>query len=461
LTTQVSGGAPLSGAYTVNAFISYYVNGVHHISASKYAQFNASVPNPPSPGPGPGTSKQSYTPTPKIPGININSLPVALSAAVGGQLSSIINLQSISNVTEIINFTVSNNYTGIVTLSPSSITLLPGQKGSVVASIRATSSMLPGTYVIPITMNASFVGDAPASQTAYVTFTIYSNLKNGLQVLGQSYMVNNLTELSGAVSISNNGESTITNGTLTTMLPLSIAANLTEISAYGLPNNITRSTDGYAVNWNVQKILPGQILYAYYTIHNPSSASLAYYPQNIFTLPTPPVSSQVLKIISISAPTFYSNSTNKINATVFYAGSTYQPVSFSLSGPPGVTIYNSTQVVYTSPNRLLNRSFSIFVGNYTGTLLFYLTLSAGGLNNTETLPAVVLTKIPIVSPPSQKPFLISFQTLLGILEAFAGAALIFIILLVIINIKKRQRAPESKTRELVKMAKRIRGEIDE
>lgn len=445
-TILKSGVTPSVGTYTVNAFASYNANGTVETSNVVSVQFSVTQPSP-SPGGGGGGGGGGPPPSPitPIPGVTITTIPFSTSATVGQGLTSQIGIRNTATVPEIVNFTVGSNYTSLLNLSSKSLYILPGQTVEVTTTFRTTSSTAPGTYVIPLTISTTLVNGTDPKQTEYITFTVYSNLKNGLRIIGQSYLTNSLNTLSGIIEIGNYGNTSIKNGTLLTVLPLPSVLNASQITAYGLPNNITKSSDGYAIKWLVSTLPAGQLVYVYYSISNPLHLNLIAYPQNIFTVPTQVPTMSTLRVVDISAPTFYTDSVNKIEASIFYTGTSTQPISFYLAGPPSVTITNPTQIVNVSPNQLLARSFNISVGNYTGTQLFYLYITSSQANITTQVPVLVVSRQAASSTLQTQQLKSNLAMAELVLEIIAGSAIVFIILLTVYM--ARHRPPKANPRE--------------
>jgi len=452
---QISGATSVVGVYTLNAFAAYASNNATYDSNTRAVSFTVTSPGPgpsPSPGGGGGGAPQVTT----VPGISITSIPVSMSAVAGQGLSSQISVQNNQNVPETINFTVDQNFSSLLTLSARSLYLLPGQTGIVTASFKTTSTTSPGTYVIPLTITVS----DPVTQVEYLTFTVYSNAKNGLQIVGQTFLTNSLSTLSGVISISNSGNSTIRNGTLTTLLPGAYAKNVSQISAFGLPNNVTFGMNGYVVNWQVGKLQPGQVVYAYYTVRNQTNVGYLSYPQEIFSTPGTVPPSSVLRVVEISAPSLHVNSTGYVNASVFYTGTTTQQISFYLAGPPQATVSNPVQIVNASPNQLLRRRFAVSVGNYTGTLLLYLYVTSSTANLTESIPILVSALPTTTSTVAQQSSAqAGLQKAALALEAVGVMAIALIVLLSILRLRRRRpKYSAEQARNLIKLRKRIRGE---
>ncbi|MCL4389634.1 hypothetical protein M1397_03445 [Candidatus Marsarchaeota archaeon] len=468
ISIQIPNAGSSAGSYTAYMKIIYNSNGFYYNSNTRNATYTVtSPPTPPSPSPAPSPSSGpppiSVTP---VPGIAIQSIPAFVSATAGQGLTSQLTFSSsaLAQPTQI-TLSVPANFSSLITLSSRTLTLPPGGSITALITFKTTQSTLPGTYVIPLTINATPLGAADPTQTEYLTFVVYST-KNPLQILGQLYIQNSSALATGVIQVGNSGNSSIVNGTLVTMLPLLSASNSSSIVAYGLPNNITETQNGYQITWHISKLPAGQIIYAYYNVKNPNSVSLLLHAQNVFSVPSPALPTAIFKSASLSAPTFYSNSTNHIETSVFYTGTNPTNVNFVLTGPSIADILNPFQFTSATPNQYLQKEFNISVGNYTGTLLFYLTIYNGQYNQTYQLPVVVLQKppsaaiLPSIIPSTR----ISFgNVIVWILAGIGGIAVIVIIVMITRYLRTMRRPFKKEDNEinLARLRKRLRGEENE
>jgi hypothetical protein len=156
--------------------------------------------------------------------------------------------------------------------------------------------------------------------------------------------------------------------------------------------------------------------------------------------PRAPVS---VSIIRISVPVFYTDSTNRVSVYAIYSGNASQYVTFRLNSPQGVTVYNSIQTVYATPQEEMNRTFEVATGGSTGTLELNLTVTTPGANLTYPMPVFVLEKpqFTISVPPSATGYLLPA----GALVAVAVAA--YLIISRLRNARKK-KADESAMRSI-------------
>ncbi len=456
-----------AGTYTAYMKVRYNSNGFYYISNTKNVSYTVTSPPTPPPGPSPSGGAGPRPPSiTAIPGISIKSIPALVSTTAGQGITTEFTFNSsLSTPLTRINISVPANFSSLISLSSTSLTLPPGGTISFLVTFKTTAATLPGTYVIPLTINTTALGGVDPSQTEYLTYVVYSS-KNPLQILGQLYIQNSSTLATGVIQVGNSGNSAIVNGTLVTMLPLLSATNVSDVVAYGLPNNITETANGYQITWHISRLPAGQLIYAYYNVKNPGSVNLLLHSQNTFSVPSYVPPSAAFKSASLSAPTFYSNTTNHIVTSVFYTGTNPTNVNFVLTGPNAADVLNPFQFSSVAPNQYIQKEFNISVGNYTGTLLFYLTISNGQYNQTYQLPVVVLQKpqssgiLPSIIP---SPGISLGGILVWILAGIGGLAVIVIIVVSIGYLRKMRRPFKKKENDinLARLRKRLRGEENE
>lgn len=467
-SAQLTGATKSAGTYTANIVAQYYSSNSLLYSNPKSAQYTVTSPTPtPSGGGGGGSSGGPAPPVTSISGVGISTIPVFTSTVAGQGLTTQISVASDATVAEYVNFSIGNNFENLITLSTNSLYLLPGRSGSVSITFKTTNQTQPGTYVVPLHINVTQVNSPDPRYIEYLTFVVYSKVTGGVQVIGQTYMTNSLSTASSIIQISNNGDSTVRNATLSTFIPLAVAANSSQISASGLPFNLTASRSGYTIMWFIPYLPAGQATYAYYSIAHPAEPNLFTYSQNIFALPSYAPPQSILRVTNINAPTIYSNSTGRISVGLIYTGTTAQNVSIYLRGPTSASISNPSYTIAAVPNQFINETFGVTIGNYTGTLFFYLSAQAGGSNITESLPVLVVphqppgghttgalsSSFPVIATLLDNPF-----------RLIAMLAVIVALLITYYAIKTGRTAnrynPE-RTKELIKLGNRVRRDDNE
>ncbi|MGC8662459.1 MAG: hypothetical protein ACP5RT_01590 [Candidatus Micrarchaeia archaeon] len=418
-----------AGSYnvTVNAYYNTTLQNqtVRNISIAKtnfsiYPIASSSTPSPiPSPIPVP-------KPITTLPSIGLVSAPLLISSVQGTSSISQISLINNGNATENVSISVPKIYSSIVSLSATSFAIKPNENLAVQLFFTSNSTLAPGTYIIPLNITAS-IQNRSSTTKEFLSFTVYSQSNPGKNILNQVLLANNTNLANGILQIHNPTNSTIFNLRISTIIPKLIASNISQISTYGLANNITESQSYYTINWLVSYLPKGGSAYAYYTISKPRNQNLLTNIQSIMTIPTYTQLAQ-LKVVEMNIPTFYSNSTGKISIEELYTGTSIQPVSILLIAPPGINISPSMYIVNASPNSILSQDFKIKASS-PGTLMMSLYLSTQGFNTTYTIPIVVLpiptnTTIPqavVPSKPSYLPGYIAAIILLLAILMFLGS----------------------------------------
>mgnify|MGYP001626351917 CR=1 FL=1 len=419
-------------------------------SFSIYSPTPTPIPTPtPTPVPTPTSVPKPIVP---LPTVGIISAPLLSSSIQGTPSISQISLINNGNATETVSISVPKIYSSIVSVSASSFAIKPNENIAVQLSFTPNLTMAPGTYVIPLNVTAT-IQNRSTTAKEYVSFTVYSQSSPSKDILNQVLLSNNTNIANGVLQIRNPTNSTIFNLRIATMIPKIVASNLSQISAYGLANNITESNGYYVINWLVPYLPKGGSAYAYYTISKPRNQNLLTNIQNIMTVPTTYAPSTQLKVVEINVPTFYANSTGSISMEELYTGTSLQQVSALLIAPPGISVSPSMYIVNASPNTVLTQEFKIKVSS-PGTLMLNLYLSTQGFNTTYTIPLVVLpmpttTTIPQVVVPSKPSYL----------PGYIAAIILLLIILIFLG-SRRSRGPRyseervSSLKEIKEMIKR-------
>lgn len=331
--------------------------------------------------------------------------PIYATAQPNDDILSQLDLQNIGIQPQSISLSVMT-YQNLLALSTNRTYLYANQNASIELTFQSQQNATPGTYNIPIDVISNTANGLKSELTTYVTFVIQNKTVNKPSYSSQidilNYTLNYSNIASGIIKINSPGNSSLSNISLRTTMPLSVANSISQIVAYGLNNNKTIENGNYIINWYISYIPSGQSIYAYYTINKPSNQSSLKHIQDEF-VPLPPNQKQsILRLVNIVIPTFYTDSTNHMSIYVLYKGVVTQRVLFSLMAPSGTTIYNGTQIVNASPNQILNRSFVIATGNTLGTLILNLSVSTAGGNLTYTLPINILPSTTSTSTIPQK-----------------------------------------------------------
>jgi len=310
--------------------------------------------------------------------------PVALAIPSGSP-----NGAGLSALRQIPRFAATSPYSGLVTLSTKSLVLGPGQSSTISIVFTAPSNSSAGTYVVPLNVTVT-AANRTTSQVQYLTFNIFNSSTSNPSILNQVTLTNNTHTASGVIKITSPYNTTASNFTLETLLPLGVATSASQIIAYGAPSNITVRGGYYVITWSIGYLPVGQQIYAYYSINNPQNQQLLQRVHNVFVAPQAPAPQNLLKVLNINIPTYYTNDTNNIQVMALYTGTTQAQVTFTLTGPPGVSISDSSQTISANPNQLLDANFKVTSPMTPGTSLLTLAINQGNSTLAYSIPVVVL-----------------------------------------------------------------------
>jgi len=350
-------------------------------------------------------------------------------------------------------------YSGLVTLSTKSLVLGPGQSSTINLFFNAPANATPGTYVIALNVSVT-AANRTTSQLQYVTFNIFSSSTTNPSILNQVTLTNNTHTASGVIKITSPYNTTTSNFTLQTLLPIGVAFNASQIIAYGAPSTITVKGGYYVITWNIGYLPVGQQIYAYYSINNPQNQQLLQRVHNVFVAPQAVSPQNLLKVLNINIPTYYTNYTNNIAVTALYTGTTQTQVTFTLNGPPGIQISDSSQIILANPNQLLAATFKVTSSMTPGTNLLSLTITQGNSTLTYSIPVVVL--------PQQAPSTTSVQPIHGAafnisrsdIEIGGGVAVVLVLAYVLIRIGERgisrPRYSKDRSEQLIRIREQIK-----
>ncbi len=428
LSISISNITSTSGSYVANATAYYYVNSVQRRSNSLFSSYSVLPPAPSAPPP----PKKVVTPIVVMPQLALTYVPLYTEETVGASSVSQISFKNTGSSAEGISIAIPNEYYSLVTLSANSITLQPGGSASVELLFRAQPSSAAGSYTIPINVTAT-IANVTKAQTEYISLTVSPSVPGKQQVNSQVFLTNSTNDASGIVQVANPTNSTMHNVTLETMLPIGVAKSLSQITAYGLPNNVTEEDGYYVIRWFVGLLPKNQVVYAYYSIANVSEQPQLMEAQTVLGVPTLVPPQNILKMVNIAVPQAFANSTTYVEVDSLYTGTAMQKVTFVLTGPIGITVLNPSQTVNASPNQFISTSFGIATGSGAGSFIMNLYASTAGANFTYTIPLIVLQKpvsytTTIPPAPAPKPVIsaywltVSIFIIIGVLLVAAGVA---------------------------------------
>ena len=392
------------------------------------------------------------TPTPSV---SLASAPLLISTPAGTPVISQLSFSDAANVPEAVNVSISKDFASIVRLSASTLELLPGQLLTAQVVFSPSANTTPSTYVVPINVTAT-IANKTTSTTEFTTLVV-SKPTSSTELSTQTLLVNNTNQASGTIAIKAPANSSLSNFTVEARIPASAVSSISDIYAYGLPNSLTEQDGYYVIEYHVTYLPKGQVTYAYYTLNRPNQAFLRL-TQNLLLMPTRLVPTQELRILSISTPTLYTNSTTNVTVSALYTGATAEQIYFMLTSPPGVTVSPSSVIENASTNQLLIAQFKLKSGSVSGTYLLELYSGFSGYNSTYAIPLIVLPK-----PVSATTSTIAYKSVSVAVPAYVAYALLTAIVLIltvvaIAEVKRRRPKPQY-NEEVVEHLARIREQI--
>ena len=460
----------LPGKYHVEANVTYSSNNalVKTSDSTTYVVKGRSS----SVGPAPTTSGGVVSQIRKsqlvssIPNVNIVSSPLYISTTSGQAVMSILGFQGSVSGNTTVFMQVPKEYSDILSLSADSMRLSENETRYVQMMFNPVS-ISPGTYLIPLNITEIAPNGNSANKTEYFEFVSYSQktLSSSLPVLvsQQVQIINSSSAAQTTITITSLSNATITNATLYTSIPLSVG-NLSQISAYGLPNNITATNLGYTIKWSIPMLLPNEPIYAYYNIKKPNDQLSLPRIQNIFNAPSTATKSSILDVIGIKAPILYQNSSGVIEASVLYTGTSDSQIKCALSNIQDMTVPNPALYINATPNELVNCDFNIMAKNITGTFPLMLTIYVQGFEYNESVPVVILpSQINSVSSyPPNYPILSFLGTYRPELISGGIIALIIVAIFIAIRIISSLPRDDEYTRNrMIRIRDQIRRSKDE
>lgn len=464
------------GSYTAGFFATFTSGNAILLSNLKSTPYQVVQPPAPSQSSGPPPPSEAVATVPKL---SFSEMPFYSSLTSGSSAISNFGFGDTSSDPITVNFSVPRAFSNILGLSTYKAYLLPGENLLLQLFFNSGSLVDSGTYVVPLNISVSSQNGAPVSRTQFLTYVVSKSSTN-VSMYNQISTLNNTavvtTTLVGAANTS------LTNSTLVTRLPGSVVSDASQVKTYGLPATVTavNSSFGMAasmqrekqhalflptgsgatpayilITWLVPYLPAGKSVTLSYTINNPRNIGLLPSVQNLLVVKSQPATSGVLKVVSIGAPTFYTDSVNKVTVGVLYTGTSLQDVKFTMTTTGTETVINPVQFVNASPNQLLQTTFNVRTGNTTGTDLFALSITALNATVNYTLPVFVMQKSASATTTiAQAP--ISGAAIVRGAEYVAGAAAIAIAVFLIISLRKRPRYKAERAKELIRLREQIK-----
>ena len=446
------------GSYTLSANAMFTASGgITAVSSTETVTYTVSSQSssggrgPPPPAPFP----VNIIPITVIPELNFTTLPFITSVRQGGGAVVFFGFENTATSPEYVNMSVVDGYSAFVSLSSNSVYIQPGKSVAIEMDFSSKNSTLPGVYVVPVSMMTSVVNGARTKDTEYFLFQVMPYLSNESGITSQVALLNSTRDARATIEVYSPNDRNLSGSVLHTFIPLAIAPNISDISAYGLPNNITVVNGGYVISWPIENIPMSQVAYAYISFNKIKRLNLLENIQNELVTLAPPLQSSILKILNINIPTFYTNSTNEIDVMALYTGTAPQDVYYNLNGPPGTTIYNATQCGKMNPTQISTMKFYVKTAGQPGTILLSLSINTTGFSQTDTLPVLVIESSFVAQRPEPNTVL---ARILAVLMYAIGTAIAVLVLYMIAKRagSGRSRYSSDRAERLIRMRERIR-----
>ncbi len=419
-----------------------------------------------------GTSSSPSSPSPprpktfitSFPQLSILTVPIYISTEQGTQTTSSLNIFNTGSVSELLNMSVPQKFSSIISFSSKNIYINPKSSLSISLNFIGSNILAPGFYTIPINITTHIINGSSETEEEFVTLDIYNSTYLKPTISTQVILTNNTSDAFGTIYISAPFNKSLSNITLITKLPLSLAKNISQISAYGIQNNLTISNGYYNINWYIPYLKRGQNTYAYYQIKNISDQSFLQNTQNIFAAQSNLTPSSSLDILKINVPTFYTNSTNRLTITSLYTGTTDSKVSFILSNYGSLNIENPIQTFNVSPNKLFYTNFNISTNSSTGTMLIALFIKGTNVNYSYSIPILVTNKINNTEINTKKAqntinsTASSFEYLINSTTIYISVTLLFLFILIVYLVTKMNKSRYNKERS--QELRRIKDQVE-
>ena len=442
------------GSYNIYAYAGFSAYGRAFLS--NMVRANYTVPSPPSSSTIP--SNRTATPIVKSPYVEITTVPIYSLIPYGTSAVSSLGLKDIITQPETVTLSINSSYSNLMSVSATSLLLKPNQTELVQVYANGKSNK-PGSYIVPIDINATLANGTSSLQTEYISFTVYNKTNSTASINYNVALQNDTTSALGTVTVSGAANASLKNTTLLTIIPEAEVSSANDINAYGLPNRLEVVNNSYYIIWNISSIPASKQVIVYYSIKNPKSQSLLSDIQNILYSPSSVSFLKLFKITSLSLPTLFTNSYGLVNVSAIYTGILPSTVSLYLVSSSGLKALNASYSQGMVPNQQVFHSFKVESGSVSGTYLLYLYASAAGINYNYTLPLLVEKLVPSTTVLTTVPPTPVLERNIYAYAAYAAAAIISIAIATYVayKYKNKPRYNPKVAKELVEITKKERS----
>ncbi len=459
VTLSIPGYTTMVGMYDAKVYAIFNSNGTRSNSASMGFEVVTSTSG--SHSTVSNTSSMITSPVVLTPltTLSVMYAPLSTSLPSSDIASTSFVLQNPGNFPVSVSLSVPPVYQNAVSLAFNSVNIYP--KGSASPSLVFSSKNLStGTYVVPVNITVYHGNTVLENKIQPLMFNVYANSQSLIGVTSQISFLNNGTVAQGNIVAT--AYAGIENATLQTIFPKSVAPSISDISAYGIPNNISEENNYYVITWDVGQVDKNESAVAYYQILSPSPMLVSMPIQTLLKHKSNPKPSSVLSRVNVLSPTIPKNSSGTVTVAALYTGTEVQDVYFYLTSGSGFAIANSTRVVEAKPNLLLTQNFTIFANSPLGFQMLYAYIRTNGSSLNYTIPVRVIP--PTAETSSSN---VVFRNILSVNEEYvlAMTASVLILLFLLSKIKKRLpyglKTKKHREKKLLLMRENIKREMNE
>ena len=227
------------GPYEIYAYAGFSSYGRAFLS--NIVKANYTVPSPPSTSKIP--SNRTTTPIVKPPYVEITTIPIYSSIPYGTSAVSSLGLKDIIAQPETVTLSINSTYSNLMSVSATSLSLKPNQTELVQVYANGKTNK-PGSYIVPIGINATLANGTSSLQTEYVSFTVYNKTNSTASINYNVALQNDTTSALGTVIVSGSANASLKNTTLLTIIPEARRAyHIKRNSAWEHPGVYCRDVD--------------------------------------------------------------------------------------------------------------------------------------------------------------------------------------------------------------------------
>ncbi len=411
----------VTGKYIAYVNSAYKLNGVEHTSGRGFLPYT--VINTQFANPIPGLTVG------RIPNMKVTSAPLLFYVPQSVSTLSQIGLLYTGLYPINVNMYVPRSFSSIMSFSTPTLYLTRNQSLSSGILMNPFKQAYENTYIIPINVSATPAtpgGGLHMNQSQYMQLSALNMSNSTSRLYEQVEVQNDSTSATGVIQVNSPSKYNIYGSVVQLIIPVGTTPSMSNIDAFGARTQIFEVNGDYIIDWYVGDVQKNQQVYVYYNIMGLSDPGALRSQQLLLYSSSQQTVNGMLKLIKgASTPTFYTNSSQLLQVSILYTGSTTANATLSLSSPIGTTIQNASRTIVVHPNQELLQSFNITTNNYVGTDLLKLGVYVNGVNTTYNMPIVIFHQPTSVLSIAQN-FWLTFKYL--IFAIFIGVGILIIYL---------------------------------